>query len=991
MASYNELIALIDAFIKRNGVQAITGQILNGVLKAMVDQVGRGYAIMGVATPSTNPGTPDAPESWFASTPGTYTNFGGLEVADAEFALLSYTPSGEVWTKTTLTDGIQEVSASIDGNVGTPEVTAEYINGGLIFTFSNMKGQTGDAAGFGTVNATVDGNIGTPGVSVNTSGPDTAKNITFAFRNLKGETGVTSVVATVDNTSGTPSCSVSLVGQELHLDFHGLKGAQGDTGSSVDYPFTIVNNLTTNDATQALSAAQGVVLQGELSQLEAKVTDLEKDVDGNEFSLFNEGKLSAKIVPGEYVVRQTGAFTPYSGWSRTDFVNVRLFASVKITMSVASNYNGFYDKDKNFIGPFALSSGDNILVIPANVDYIVLSNTDAGMQGVVIAINEYSFAEMYKLRDSLSASIGANGGVVSCGFPIDFVKESYSISRDNTITNSARLIKRIELVAGSTLYVRVLAGSGTQSVVIAEIDASNNPVKICVLDQSAESKWYRYFAVSACRVQIQSMTTYTDSCYFVVNEPVKDNNLLALSAFFALDGNSVRCFRNGDFAWGTYINNANTIASSSSMTKTAPIPVTKGQIICLFAKSTGGAIPMIVSTNKASEDATSIYWHDPAYINRQTSFGWFFHKVEEDGFVILQSAKNNYNLETIAYIFDGERLGRLEDVIGDKGIVSYNPYNVFDNVVNQLKRPSISSYTLQTPPVLFGWISDIHGHEANTRRFLAWMSRYSVDDLLNTGDTASQNYSDGIDFWSRSGAEKVLNVVGNHDTSEGNIIATATSKQVYDMLIAPFVSHWGVIQPANASANGYNYYYKDYDGKSLRLIVLDAVYWDDNEKDWLIATLDSARQSGLSAVIATHYKPGNTSPIACSFNSLIGTPSEGVLQNSSAIQAVSDFIAAGGDFVCWLTGHTHIDLIGTINGHQDQLVITLENGGLNDSWNDSARVAGTKSQDSFNLIAFDVSAGFVKVARVGDDYDNALRHKVTMCYDYRNRRIIYCS
>ena len=79
MASYNELIALIDAFIKRNGVQAITGQILNGVLKAMVDQVGRGYAIMGVATPSTNPGTPDAPESWFASTPGTYTNFGGLD------------------------------------------------------------------------------------------------------------------------------------------------------------------------------------------------------------------------------------------------------------------------------------------------------------------------------------------------------------------------------------------------------------------------------------------------------------------------------------------------------------------------------------------------------------------------------------------------------------------------------------------------------------------------------------------------------------------------------------------------------------------------------------------------------------------------------------------------------------------------------------------------------------------------------------------------
>ena len=32
MASYNELNALIDAYINRNGVQAITGPILNGVL-----------------------------------------------------------------------------------------------------------------------------------------------------------------------------------------------------------------------------------------------------------------------------------------------------------------------------------------------------------------------------------------------------------------------------------------------------------------------------------------------------------------------------------------------------------------------------------------------------------------------------------------------------------------------------------------------------------------------------------------------------------------------------------------------------------------------------------------------------------------------------------------------------------------------------------------------------------------------------------------------
>ena len=285
MASYNELNALIDAYINRNGVQAITGQILNGVLKAMVEQLGRGYTIMGAAIPTTDPGTPDGPECYFASETGTYTDFDGLQVAPGELALLCYTPS-DGWTKATIYEGFQEVGATIDGNVGTPSVGVSYANGVLSFDFHDMKGnpgqngQDGAAAGFGTIGADITGGVGTPGVTVESSGPATAKNLQFHFTNLKGETGVTSVVATVDNTTGTPACTVSLVGQQLTLAFSGLKGAQGDTGSSVDYPFTIVNNLTTDDATQALSAAQGVVLDGKVSQLEAKVDEIVAD-DGD--------------------------------------------------------------------------------------------------------------------------------------------------------------------------------------------------------------------------------------------------------------------------------------------------------------------------------------------------------------------------------------------------------------------------------------------------------------------------------------------------------------------------------------------------------------------------------------------------------------------------------------------------------------------------------------------------------------------------------------
>lgn len=47
----------------------------------------------------------------------------------------------------------------------------------------------------------------------------------------------------------------------------GEQGPQGNTGASVDYPYELVNNCTTDDATKGLSAAQGVVLKGEISQL----------------------------------------------------------------------------------------------------------------------------------------------------------------------------------------------------------------------------------------------------------------------------------------------------------------------------------------------------------------------------------------------------------------------------------------------------------------------------------------------------------------------------------------------------------------------------------------------------------------------------------------------------------------------------------------------------------------------------------------------------
>lgn len=98
MSEYSSLKATINANVKTNGNQEITGSIMNSVLNAMIDSLGAGYQFIGVATP-TNPGstqTPDYKCFYLATTPGTYTNLGRLVVADGEVALLKYDSS---WTK----------------------------------------------------------------------------------------------------------------------------------------------------------------------------------------------------------------------------------------------------------------------------------------------------------------------------------------------------------------------------------------------------------------------------------------------------------------------------------------------------------------------------------------------------------------------------------------------------------------------------------------------------------------------------------------------------------------------------------------------------------------------------------------------------------------------------------------------------------------------------------------------------------------------------
>ena len=510
MASYNELNALIDAYINRNGVQAITGQILNGVLKAMVEQLGRGYTIMGAATPTTDPGTPDGPESWFASTPGTYTNMGGLQIVPGELALLCYTPS-DGWTKATIYEGFQGVGATIDGNVGTPSVGVSYANGVLSFDFHNMKGTqgvpgpTGPAAGFGIPTATVDGNVGTPGVSVSASGPDTAKVFSFAFTNLKGDqgdqgiqgpegpegptgpAGVTSVVATVDNTTGNPSCTVSLNAGVLTLAFTGLKGAQGDTGSSVAYPFTIVNNLTTDDATQALSAAMGVQLEGEINQLELEVDDLNQELNGTSIPFVPQWQRTG------YYISPTGSLVAYASWNISYPFILKKGQTVEVK-----------------------TQGSGVCIIAATIDgttYTPLVSAPSGASG----LQTYSFSAVNDVSIALCVKWGL-GDVQMRTYMVDIRSSVYdllsewdtdgvptTLTATQSVSSGSRLNKSISLASyvGQVAQIKVTkTGGTTNSYRILDNTASSS-----VGSAFEYGKDYRFIITNA----LSSITLYGTS------------------------------------------------------------------------------------------------------------------------------------------------------------------------------------------------------------------------------------------------------------------------------------------------------------------------------------------------------------------------------------------------------------------------------------------------------------------------------------------------
>lgn len=96
MGNYEQLKQAVADVVKSNGNQEITGDVLQNTLLTIISTVGSGATFAGIATPTTNPGTPDQNVFYIASEDGVYSNFGNV-VLENEVAI--FTNGNGIWQK----------------------------------------------------------------------------------------------------------------------------------------------------------------------------------------------------------------------------------------------------------------------------------------------------------------------------------------------------------------------------------------------------------------------------------------------------------------------------------------------------------------------------------------------------------------------------------------------------------------------------------------------------------------------------------------------------------------------------------------------------------------------------------------------------------------------------------------------------------------------------------------------------------------------------
>ena len=484
---------------------------------------------------------------------------------------------------------------------------------------------------------------------------------TFTVKNGKTGNGIASIVQTVESPddAGTNVITVTMTNGTV-ITFNVKNGSKGQPGAA-QAAYKSVETLPTASAatmdkiyltpsgtsgvynmsyTDYDGSAYSWVNMGttaiQLSDYATKteVSQLEAKVDGNEFALFNEGKLSAKYIANSYVKKEDGTFVSYNNWSRTDYINVVPFSTLKITATVASVYNGFYDKDKVFIDDFALSVGANTITIPDNVAYIVCSASTAGMLAATFEISGY---RLLKLKSDLATT---DAKVLALEADRTEIVANINFVSDNKAVNG--FFKELYLYGINYANVASINVQGTQNsgITCTFKDSGNSTLATLANDGPLGNEFISRDVSGAIMLAsvdwsgLDTVKAVVNSCTLTakVGSLIKNPAIIGFLSRRTASNTIPTFTKNTSYQ----INSRGEVVSAgSSHFYSSPIAVKGGD--CVLVRTYGKTGSAVISLTDANGT-----FYKPIAIYTGTDPDTYFYKVKENGFVAITGYNNAY-------------------------------------------------------------------------------------------------------------------------------------------------------------------------------------------------------------------------------------------------------------------------------------------------------------------------------------------------------------
>lgn len=344
----------------------------------------------------------------------------------------------------------------------------------------------------------------------------------------------------------------------------------------------------------------------------------------------------------------------------------------------------------------------------------------------------------------------------------------------------------------------------------------------------------------------------------------------------------------------------------------------------------------------------------------------------------------------------------------------------FNTTGSGITQDNITSYD----NFIIAHLSDIHSDLIRYERFIKFVNsnKKYIDSAIVTGDFVMAPlpaaFAELISVEEKYPDTQLVKAMGNHDKYTGGY-PEITTEQSYSYL------HFN-------TNTGKTYYNIDYTKYGIRLIVLNnydsdklpgTAQYSQAQIDWFIETLKDAKTKGLSVLIGKHTFEGwesapndkgfyqrydlwhdeRVSPevMVCS-----GIPVEDIVDafkhgksinetytysDGTPSLTVNTSFSGNGDFIAYLNGHCHMDLIGYSRTYSDQLYLNVgigSHGATNytqlrptEEATDIPRDDG-KNQDLFNVYGIDKKNRIVKVCRVGADVNDILEDRKVAVFEY---------